>query len=99
VFLETSGGIRRQFVGMAPPGVVLWSLAMRYPWLESALAKAYSSEAMASKIQSVHGALERVMKLHGRLGPFAISVSRIPKPFLIEFITRSRSTPKFSLTY
>src|SRR5215207_3887416 len=27
---------------------------------------------------------------HGRLGSLAISVSRIPKPFLIEFITRSR---------
>jgi hypothetical protein len=28
--------------------------------------------------------------LHGRLGSFAISVSRIPMPFLIEFITASR---------
>src|SRR5215204_4038485 len=26
---------------------------------------------------------------HGRLGSLAISVSRIPKPFLMEFITRS----------
>src|SRR5215207_6285065 len=26
---------------------------------------------------------------HGRLGSLAISVSRIPKPFLIEFITHS----------
>jgi hypothetical protein len=60
VFLETSGGVRRRFVGMAPPGVVRWSLAMRYPWLESALAKAYFkmySQLPNEKIRSVHGAL------------------------------------------
>jgi predicted flavoprotein YhiN len=34
--------------------------------------------------------------LHGRLGSFAISVSRIPKPFLIEFITASRINVKIA---
>jgi hypothetical protein len=60
VFLETSGGVRRRFVGMAPPGVVRWSLAMRYPWLESALANAYFemySQLPDEEIRSVHGAL------------------------------------------
>jgi hypothetical protein len=58
VFLETSGGVRRRFVGMAPPGVVRWSLAMRYPWLELALANAYPEMLAHSEIRSVHGALE-----------------------------------------
>jgi hypothetical protein len=64
VFLETSDGVRRRFVGMAPPSVVRWSLAMRYPWLESALANAYSTMLAEmpddDKIRSVHGALEPV---------------------------------------
>ncbi len=57
VFLETSGGVRRRFVGMATPGVVRWSLAMEYPWLESALANAYSVGPAAHQVRSVHGAL------------------------------------------
>src|SRR5215203_3828331 len=57
VFLETSGGIRRRFVGMAPPDVVRWSLARRYPWLESALANAYSN-VLAHEIRSVQGGLD-----------------------------------------
>jgi hypothetical protein len=58
VFLETSGGVRRRFVGMAPPDVVRWSLAMRYPWLESALAKAYSNELTYNEIRTVHGGVD-----------------------------------------
>jgi hypothetical protein len=58
VFLETSGGIRRRFMGMAPPGAVLWSLAMRYPWLEWALANEYSRVLAYNEIRSVHGAPE-----------------------------------------
>lgn len=40
VFLETTPGTRRKFVGFASPANVRRMLALRYPWLEESLARA-----------------------------------------------------------
>jgi hypothetical protein len=42
VFLETTGGIRKRFVGLASPSRVRWALARSYSWLEAAAASAYT---------------------------------------------------------
>jgi len=43
VFVETSGGVRKRFVGTAAPNRVRWALARRYGWLETASAAAYAT--------------------------------------------------------
>lgn len=43
VFVETAGHIRRRFVGASECDKVRWRLAMRFPWLEAALAHAEAS--------------------------------------------------------
>lgn len=68
VFLETSGEVRRRFIGTATPAAVRWALAQRYPWLEAAFAHAYAQVAPALPspagqdvpvwIHSGHGALD-----------------------------------------
>ena len=43
VFVETTEATSRRLVGMAQPEAVRWTLAQRYPWLESALERAYAN--------------------------------------------------------
>ncbi len=43
VFVETSGSVRRRFVGWAEAARIRWALAKRYPWLEQAYAQAYAT--------------------------------------------------------
>lgn len=43
VFMETSGGVRKRFVGWAKPETVRWVLAKQCPWLEQAYAGAYAA--------------------------------------------------------
>jgi hypothetical protein len=43
VFVETVGGFRRRFVGVASPDDVRWTLTRRYVWLEPAMAGAYAT--------------------------------------------------------
>ena len=57
VFLETTAGVRRRFLGTAPPDRVRWALARRYPWLEQAFAEAYA-EGVAQHTLSMRGGLE-----------------------------------------
>jgi hypothetical protein len=42
VFVETVGGTRNRFVGIASPDAVRWAMARRYPWLEFAYAHVYA---------------------------------------------------------
>jgi hypothetical protein len=64
VFVETSGGVRKRFVGWAEPATVRWALAKRYPWLEKAYADAYTV------IMSQRNAV--IVSASGRLGyPYA----------------------------
>src|SRR6266581_349249 len=42
VFVETVGGLRKRFLGLASPDRVRWALARQYSWLESASAAAYA---------------------------------------------------------
>lgn len=57
VFLETSGNVRRRFLGIASPNKVRWAIAQRYSWLECAFAQAYS-QINNYRIMSVQGALD-----------------------------------------
>jgi hypothetical protein len=43
VYIETAGGIRKRFVGVASPDRTRWALARQYSWLESASAAAYAT--------------------------------------------------------
>jgi hypothetical protein len=43
VFVEETKATSRRLVGLARPEAVRWTLAQRYPWLESALEQAYSA--------------------------------------------------------
>jgi hypothetical protein len=65
VFVETLGDVHRRFVAIAAPDAVRWSLARRYPILESAWAAAYGAKIPAPgpgivppTIQSVSGAMD-----------------------------------------
>jgi hypothetical protein len=60
VFVETSGAVRKRFVGWAEPARIRWALAKRYPWLERAYAEAYV--AISSQRNAV------VVSHGGRLG-------------------------------
>ena len=60
VFVETSGSVRKRFVGWAEPANIRWALAKRYPWLEHAYAGAYA--AISSQRNAV------IASRHGRLG-------------------------------
>jgi hypothetical protein len=42
LFVETVGGVRGRFVGLASPEHVRWALAHAYPWLEADYAYAYA---------------------------------------------------------
>jgi hypothetical protein len=57
VFVETSGGVRKRFVGWAEPATVRWALAKRYPWLEQAYAGAYAAVTSNAVIVSAGGRL------------------------------------------
>jgi hypothetical protein len=43
VFVATSHGEPRRFLGTGTPGALRWALARRFPWLECAFATAYQS--------------------------------------------------------
>lgn len=43
VFVETSGLVRKRYIGWAEPARIRWALAKRYPWLEQAYADSYSN--------------------------------------------------------
>jgi hypothetical protein len=45
VFVEETEATSRRLVGMARPEAVRWTLAQRYPWLDSALEQAYADTA------------------------------------------------------
>jgi hypothetical protein len=58
VFLETRGGVRRKFLGVATPNAVRWKLAQRYSKYEQEFAKAYAELDKNIQIQTETGALE-----------------------------------------
>ena len=47
VFLNTTEGVTRSYLGMATPRKVRWCLAQNYPWLEAAYIHAYGMEIQA----------------------------------------------------
>lgn len=55
VFIETVGGIRGHFVGLAAPERVRWALGRAYPWLEADYAYAYSETLSASRTPNPPG--------------------------------------------
>jgi hypothetical protein len=81
VFVETSGGVRKRFVGWAEPATVRWALARRYPWLEQAYANAYA--AVTSQRNAV------IVSAGGRLGyPYAPADPGAGIDLLKEFLER-----------
>lgn len=61
VFLETGDHINQRFLGIASSTGVRWSLARRYPWLETAFAKVYADMSNHIHILSATGALDDQM--------------------------------------
>src|SRR5262249_37058730 len=43
VFVETSGNVRKRYVGWAEPQKIRWAFANKFPWLEQGYAEAYST--------------------------------------------------------
>ena len=81
VFVETSGAVRKRFVGWAEPATVRWALAKRYPWLEQAYADAYA--AVTSQQNAV------IVSTGGRLGyPYAPADPGAGIELLKEFLER-----------
>ncbi len=81
VFVETSGDVRKRFVGWADPATVRWALAKRYSWLEQAYADAYA--AITSERNVV------VVSPTGRLGyPYAPGDPGAAIDLLQEFLQR-----------
>lgn len=79
VFVETSGAVRRRFLGWAEPARIRWALAKRYPWLEQAYADAYTT--VISQRNAV------IISRNGRLGfPYAPDDAGIQ--LLQEFLQR-----------
>lgn len=81
VFVETSGGVRKRFVGWAGPEAVRWVLAKQFPWLEKAYAGAYA--VITSQPNTV------IVSAGGRLGyPFAPADPSPSIDLLKEFLER-----------
>ena len=81
VFVETSGAVRKRFVGWAEPARIRWALAKRYPWLEQAYADAYA--AITSQRNAV------IVSRSGRLGyPHAPGDPGVGIDLLKEFLQR-----------
>jgi hypothetical protein len=49
VFVDTQGGVRGRFVGLASNVQIRWALARAYPWLEADYAEAYSNATVAQR--------------------------------------------------
>jgi hypothetical protein len=59
VFVDKHQEISHQFVGIAKPSEVYYSLARRYPWLERAFARAY--EALSDvRVTTVYGSIDQL---------------------------------------
>lgn len=71
VFVETIGGVRGRFLGVAPADQVHWALSANYPWLEADYAEAYANATTQWRTQqlpaSVPAAPAFVLDHHGRL--------------------------------
>jgi hypothetical protein len=81
VFVETSGSVRKRFVGWAEPARIRWALAKRYPWLERAYAEAYAA------INSQGNVV--IVSRHGRFGyPYAPGDPGASIDLLKEFLQR-----------
>lgn len=81
VFVETSGAVRKRFVGWAEPTRIRWALAKRYPWLEQAYADAYAT------VMSQRNAV--IVSHSGRLGyPYAPGDPGAGIDLLKEFLQR-----------
>ncbi|MEH2537195.1 MULTISPECIES: hypothetical protein [unclassified Bradyrhizobium] len=86
VFVETSGAVRKRFVGWAEPAKIRWAFAHRYPWLERAHAEAYAN------VTSQRNAV--VVSRHGRLGyPHAPGDPNTGIELLKEFLQRVQQPP------
>jgi hypothetical protein len=86
VFVETSGSVRKRYVGWAKPEKIRWALARRYPWLEQAYAGAYST------ITSQQNSL--IVSNRGRLGyQFAPADPGPSIELLREFLQRVQVPP------
>jgi hypothetical protein len=86
VFVETSGAVRKRFVGWAEPAKIRWAFAQRYPWLERAYAEAYAN------VTSQRNAV--VVSRHGRLGyPHAPGDPNAGIELLKEFLQRVQQPP------
>ena len=59
VFVETAGGLRKRFVGIASPDSIRWAFARRYPWYEYAYAQVYS-QLGALQLEGAAGSLSEV---------------------------------------
>ncbi len=95
VFLETTGGVRRRFVGVATPERIRWALAMYYPWLESAMAKAYAEMDQAPRPQFPRGTQDPQSSLQfdpGSRSLTAVQAQGVIDRFLFE-IQRSPLPP------
>jgi len=55
VFVETAGGVRGRFVGLAAPERVRWALAHAYPWLEADYAHAYAEATLGHRTPNRNG--------------------------------------------
>lgn len=52
VFVETQGGVRGRFVGLASTEQTRWALARAYPWLEADYADAYAQATLLERTPS-----------------------------------------------
>ncbi len=86
VFVESVGGVRGRFVGLAAPERIRWALAHAYPWLEADYASAYA-QATSTRQTSNANAEPFVLDEDGRLlqdvahavaTNFVFAVQRVP---------------------
>lgn len=73
VFVDTSNGISRRFLGVASTENVRWTLARRYPWLEGAFAQAYASLFFPPAGQGLVTQWPTLTSDHGALEPWQAS--------------------------
>lgn len=86
VFVETSGTVRRRYVGSAAPATIRWALARRYPWMELAYAEAYAT--ILSEQQPV------IVSNQGRLGSqYSPTDPGSSIDLLKEFLQRIQASP------
>ena len=90
VFVDNSHGVLNQYIGTASTEAIPWALAMRYPWLERAFAKAYNDAISQVQFDSP----SFITSPSGRLPDFfVLGTSQLDEQVVRNYVEGLRKSP------